>query len=215
MICCWISLKGSAVGLEKISTTNCKDSVICIRALSPSILSEAYFKDVTSTCAEAKTGFWYFLVCLCAMLPMVVSILEGTYPMVANLPVIKWYFEVLPQFGFTFLDQGLDSIRNQFTKKAWQTACQKVKIKKIKKLEDIRSKTYVPPFQMGVSSFVRIFVMIFFQLNWVPVWSDTHAQPLLRRWFSLPLSLVKTGLRQTDQLPSALLREAGFSGIPR
>ena len=68
------------------------------------------FGDPTSTLAEPKKGCGYFLVCLCGLLPFIVSAHISVYPMLADLPFFRWYFVVLPDFGFTLLDQGLDSI---------------------------------------------------------------------------------------------------------
>ena len=70
-----------------------------------------HFEDATSTLAESKTGCGYFLVCLGGLLPMIVAAYSMVYPMLADLPFFAWYFVVLPDFGFTRLDQGLDTIQ--------------------------------------------------------------------------------------------------------
>ena len=71
------------------------------------------FGDATSTLAEPKTGCGYFTVCLGGLLPLIVMAYSASYPMLADLPFFSWYFVVLPDFGFTRLDQGLDSIQRK------------------------------------------------------------------------------------------------------
>ena len=70
-----------------------------------------HFEDATSTLAEPKKGCGYFLVCLGGLLPMIVAAYSMVYPMLADLPFWTWIFVVLPDFGFTMLDQGLDTIQ--------------------------------------------------------------------------------------------------------
>ena len=69
------------------------------------------FGDPTSTLAESKTGCGYFLVCLGGLIPMIIAAYKMVYPMLADLPFLTWYFVVLPDFGFTRMDQGLHLIQ--------------------------------------------------------------------------------------------------------
>ena len=71
------------------------------------------FVDPTSTLAEPKKGCRYFTVCLGGLLPLMAGVFSASYPMLADLPIFSWYFVVLPDFGFTRLDQGLDSIQRK------------------------------------------------------------------------------------------------------